>query len=440
MDTAAAALPLEAEHEALLQFLYVCPVGVAQLDGHGTVDMMNPLAIQLLMPVAPMGVVENLFDALAGIEPDLRHRAESFTEERGAICENHRIQLSNGSVRRGQRTDPLVVALTLLRIEPDRIMAVLVDVSKQVAQERLVRQHEAWLAAIFNGVKDFAIYSLSCAGEIETWNATGERLFGLPASEVVGRGIDVLHDQREPSWNPALEAARHDGWYLREGWCSRGDGERFWSNTLISAMKLEEGEISGFCVVTRDTNERKQSLDELRRLTTTDQLTGTLNRYAFFERAAAEEMRCRRHGEWMSAIMIDADHFKRVNDVHGHAVGDRVLKSLATVCQGELRGNDVIARLGGEEFAVLLPSTDPAQALRVAERLRAQIEALEIPLPGNEVPLRITASLGIAATGGGAEEVRKVEELLEMADQALYRAKHGGRNRVEAHRLEPAAL
>ncbi|MBI3515613.1 MAG: GGDEF domain-containing protein, partial [Proteobacteria bacterium] len=159
--------------------------------------------------------------------------------------------------------------------------------------------------------------------------------------------------------------------------------------------------------------------------TITDPLTGVLNRRRFTELSVLEEGRARRHGFPFTVLMLDIDHFKRVNDKYGHPVGDKVIKSLADMCSKSLRTPDLLARFGGEEFVLTLPETDLEGASVVAERLRRGAEKLELATELG--PLRFTISVGISAYRSGMP----FAEVVESADQALYRAKEGGRNRVE---------
>ena len=157
-----------------------------------------------------------------------------------------------------------------------------------------------------------------------------------------------------------------------------------------------------------------------------DALTALDNRRSAVRRLEAERAQALRHGEPLSVLMIDLDHFKRVNDRWGHAGGDLVLVATAQVLRDELRGADLGARHGGEEFLVILPSTGPEQALEVAERIRARIARLRVAsLP--EATATITASIGIATLECG----ESATALIARADAALYAAKAGGRNRCE---------
>ena len=132
-----------------------------------------------------------------------------------------------------------------------------------------------------------------------------------------------------------------------------------------------------------------------------------------------------RTGRAYAVMFVDLDHFKSVNDTHGHAAGDAVLKAVAACMQGAIRQSDALGRIGGEEFSIFMPDTDRAGALHLAEALRAAIEALEPSI--GERHLHITASIGVAVCEGAPEDIQRIQQ---RADQAMYLAKQGGRNRV----------
>jgi diguanylate cyclase (GGDEF)-like protein len=164
---------------------------------------------------------------------------------------------------------------------------------------------------------------------------------------------------------------------------------------------------------------------ELRQIASRDQLTGTLTRRGFIEQCNQEIARFRRNGRPGALVLLDLDHFKAINDTHGHPAGDEVLRQAASLCSAAGRPADSLGRIGGEEFALLLPETDVGDALAAAERLRAAIEAHVFRLrSGTEV--RITASLGVAALDASIDSA---EGWLAAADRPLYAAKEGGRNR-----------
>jgi two-component system cell cycle response regulator len=168
--------------------------------------------------------------------------------------------------------------------------------------------------------------------------------------------------------------------------------------------------------------------EDAQRMATTDALTGLLNRRAFLESVERERARSDRHVLPFSLLLLDIDHFKRVNDTRGHAAGDAVLKGVAQVLTKVARRSDVVARWGGEEFVIALAQTGEAGARVAAERVRRAIAASSHPAPEGE-PLVVTASIGVAS----AESPWLADELISAADAAMYAAKGRGRNRVEIH-------
>jgi diguanylate cyclase (GGDEF)-like protein len=172
-----------------------------------------------------------------------------------------------------------------------------------------------------------------------------------------------------------------------------------------------------------DVTVQESLAEELRMRAQTDALTGLPNRRHFFELGQA--VTAAAAGSVLSVLLLDIDHFKSINDGFGHPVGDEVLRELANRCRGPLRGSDLMARIGGEEFAVLLPETRPAEAGEIAERLRLAVGAAPVATQGG--PIAMTISLGGAMLSATGETF---EALLKRADVALYEAKRGGRNRV----------
>lgn len=171
----------------------------------------------------------------------------------------------------------------------------------------------------------------------------------------------------------------------------------------------------------------RESETYLRELSRHDSLTGLMNRRAFMQTLDAEMLRLERYAVETAVLMIDLDHFKAVNDRWGHAVGDEALRRFASTCLEISRNIDSVARLGGEEFAILLPHTGRTDAIRFAERLRRQVELMRLPETATDPSFGITTSIGIATTVKGISG----GELLAHADTALYAAKRLGRNRVE---------
>lgn len=202
-----------------------------------------------------------------------------------------------------------------------------------------------------------------------------------------------------------------------------GPDEKRWF--LLQGRGFEHGGRRHVVLAHIDISARRRRELKLHHRATHDLLTGLLEREAFLEHLADELERSERYGHPLSVTMVDLDHFKDVNDTHGHLVGDDVLRELGEVLMEATRDVDRVGRYGGEEFIVLLPETGQDEARRASERIRRSIEEHDFPIPDRGEPL--TASVG-TATGVGAKI--DPEAFIDRADRALYRAKEEGRNRV----------
>lgn len=193
----------------------------------------------------------------------------------------------------------------------------------------------------------------------------------------------------------------------------------------------------GLRMISRLSREREALVGELRSAAQTDLLTGLYNRRGFEAAAAALFAQAESGSRWISVVLFDLDHFKKINDIHGHDAGDIVLRHVAATAKQHFRSFDLLVRHGGEEFLALLPDASPDEAAEIAEGVRAAIEAAMIDLPGGEC-LSVTASFGCAGRtlGGGTHNF---EDLVKRADMALYAAKASGRNRVVSGPLVPQA-
>ena len=418
---------MEEEHEALLQFLYMAPIGLLQSHANGEIQMINPLCAQLLMPLAADGQVVNLFDVFRGLVPDLAQRAAAYELPHGKIVEGLQIPVYAATPgRRGTQ----ILSLTLMKLDDCRLMALLNDVTELVQRERELRHSQAWIDSIVTGLVDYALVELDSRGAVRSWNDSIGRLTGFDAAAICGQPFSVFYpaDALPPTRvQDLLAEALGSGWWLDEGWRRRADGSRFWGSCLIAPLQqdAQNPDDAGFSLIVRDIHDRREAHQALRSAVFSDHLTGLANRRAFHELGTQEVRRWRLQARPLSLLLIDADHFKRVNDVHGHATGDAVLRHLAAALGAGLRHLDTVARLGGEEFVALLPGSGADGAEGLAARLCESIAAQ--PVLVNGVPVHTTVSIGVASMDA---DVADLEALLARADQAMYAAKRQGRNRA----------
>ncbi len=266
------------------------------------------------------------------------------------------------------------------------------------------------------------------------------RLISVPEGLVVtlGRSPEVSVQLSDESLSRAHARLASVGGEHTITDCGSTNGTYVNDRRILDVVRLKDGDrvqlgastVLRFSLV--DAAEER-ALRGVQEAGTKDALTGIANRRTLDERLAHEIALAARHGDELSVIMLDVDHFKRVNDTHGHLAGDAVLRALARAVEEVLRAGDFVARYGGEEFVVVARGVDVVHARAIADRVRLWITELVVPFDGEE--LRVTVSAGVASLACcGASPGR--EKLLALADERLYRAKRLGRNRVVG--AEPA--
>jgi len=276
------------------------------------------------------------------------------------------------------------------------------------------------------------VYGCDQQGRCIFINPAALYMLGLTEDAVIGQNQHRLfhHHRPDGAVYPDAECpvhqTLHDGQVRRcEEWFFRADGSGFPVDLVVTPLR-EGTQRSGAIAIFSDIARRKTMDEKLLHLATTDTLTGLANRRHFLAQVAQEAERIRRFGEPGALLMLDLDHFKDINDQHGHAAGDAVLKAFAQAVQASLRKTDSAGRMGGEEFAVLLPETAPEAARNFAERLRQTVAAM--PIAFENKTLSVTVSIGVTSLDPAD---LAPEDALRRADQAMYKAKAGGRNRVE---------
>lgn len=254
-------------------------------------------------------------------------------------------------------------------------------------------------------------------------------LFGVSRADFLP-SIDAFKARVHPDDLAAVEAseirAQETGVYDIQHRILRPDGSVRWVHELADFEP--KGDDAVLVGTVRDITEQKELELRLRELSITDELTGLYNRRYFMQRLREAHGEARRHGRPSAVLVFDFDHFKVVNDSHGHAMGDRVLRRLGRLLSERLRRMDVPCRLGGEEFAILLPETSLEGGLRLAEDIRREVAALSFASARDErFHVSITCGVAVLLAGDASGE-----EAIQRADAALYRGKHRGRNRVVA--------
>jgi len=265
----------------------------------------------------------------------------------------------------------------------------------------------------------------------------GEVLTLEGSHAVIGRGLEADMRIDDPSLSRTHARIDRDGDTLAVTDLDSRNGTFVEGQRITKCRRLKSGELITLgSVVLRFAQHDAEELELTRSMyeaAVRDRLTGLYNRGYFDDRIAAEYAYVKRHGGVLAVMLIDLDHFKSVNDNHGHAAGDAVLGAVAKALVESLRAEDVAARYGGEEFALLARGSDAHGAQVLAERLRAHLAQTEVPAAGRS--LQITASIGIALL---TRELtyRSPAELIAAADAALYASKNGGRDRVTLHQAD----
>ncbi|MDP1548143.1 MAG: diguanylate cyclase [Anaerolineales bacterium] len=335
------------------------------------------------------------------------------------------------------------VEISAKKLDDGRLQGIVRDITERKNEEERVR----YLANVMNRISSVVI-STDVELRITQWNRAAEELYGWKESEVIGRVIDEVC-QTEFQENQRQEAhydLTHEKRWQGELKQHHRDGRELWIAASNTLLEDERGIYIGNVTINHDITKRKRAEDDLRRAknaieeintalqrafereqlaSRTDGLTGIFNRRYFFELLDYEFSVSARYQRPMSIVMFDIDHFKQINDTHGHMVGDEVLKLVAETARSQLRDADVLARYGGDEFVILLPNSHAQDAEFVFKRVHKKLLSSNLKMRDQEIPISI--SVGIANYQPGMETT---SQLVQQADQALYAAKNSGRSRI----------
>jgi len=302
------------------------------------------------------------------------------------------------------------------------------DLSRVKEMEEMLRLNKTNMGAILDNIgarvyiKDRDLRYLYVNQEVSD-------SLGMTSNEIIGATVEELF---EP--DIAKTFIEHDSKVLEGGETVAAvekvdsvlvEDERYFWSIKVPLADLE-GNVYALAGISTDITAQKQMEDNLRKLATTDGLTGIYNRRHFLELTEKEAWRAHRYNNNLGFLMLDIDHFKKVNDTYGHATGDRAIQAFSKVGVDTLRDTDLFGRYGGEEFVATLPETPIEGVQKLAERIRQAVEDIKVEADDGRI-VQFTASIGATMLAGENEDVEKA---LSRADEALYEAKEGGRNKV----------
>jgi diguanylate cyclase (GGDEF)-like protein/PAS domain S-box-containing protein len=312
---------------------------------------------------------------------------------------------------------------------PDRARALVVrwrNISARHQAEQALAQSQTRLSAVIEHALN-AILLASDDGNYVDANPAACAMTGYTRDELLSMHVSqlVVPDSLDLDtvWAGFLQAGSSRGRVQLR----RKDG-----TVIVATFSAKAHVLPGLSLsVMSDVTEEVLAQQRLESLAQTDSLTGISNRRHFLSVASDELARARRHGQPLALLMIDLDHFKEINDRHGHAFGDEVLRRFVQAVRGEIRQGECFARLGGDEFALLLPQTESEGATVFAQRLLQQVR--EHPAGSAGALVQFTVSIGVAALTAESVAQASIDELMRLADQALYRSKASGRGLVRVN-------
>ncbi len=440
-DRTAEAEAAEARFRAIVE---ATPEAILMTDHDGTIVLVNAQA-ETLFGYSRDELIGEKVDTLVPLRDRARHIAgrQSYMDHPsprtvGPGRELHALRKDGSEV-------PVEIKLSGLQTREGQFaVAGVIDVTQRKAAERLLREAEthALRCAILNSFPA-AVIATDVAGSIVAANPAAERLLGYSREELLGRASILLHDPEElarraqelskqlgqhiaPAFAAIAGSVRNGETDEREWTCVRKDGSRVPVQIALTALRDEAGQLSGFLKVAHDITARKRAEAFIHHMAYHDALTGLPNRVLLLDRLAVALRQAERHGDQVAVLLMDLDHFKRINDLLGHHIGDQLLVTIADRIEHVVRAIDTVARLGGDEFVLVLTEV----------RARADVEAViaklfkvvAAPVHVESHELQVTPSVGgclFPADGGDAAT------LLKHADAAMYQAKARGRNAVQ---------
>ena len=407
------------------ELMHALPVAVL-ITQNGVICLANTASLVLLE-------ADTLLDVQGRLLSDFVHTLDKLRS-------SDRLQQASAPEHTGQPNKPAefrvrtakgnlrMVLVSTVGITLDGAPALLIcgmDMTHQNEIQEQLRESEHHFRRLFESMQD-VYYRTDTQGVVQHVGPGVRRVLGYEPHEIEGHTAESYYPQSKD--RDAFKAAimAHGEVSDFPGQMVRKDGTVIDISISSHALFDHNGAFTGVEGLYRDVTQRKNLERELHRLATTDMLTGMANRRSFLEVAEATFQRARESHAPLTVLMLDLDHFKTINDRFGHLEGDRVLAEFARATKHQLRANDTVGRLGGEEFGLLLPHTLPAEGADIATRILEAIRALELT-DSNGRPYGVTTSMGLGTLSPGD---RSLHDLLDRADQALYLAKRRGRNQL----------
>ena len=396
-------------------------------DADDRLVLHNDRYRELNAPIAKFLEIGVKFEDLLGKAVEARLFPEAVGREDEWVAERLRSHRNPGESCEMQRQDGRWILVREQKLPNGAMISHSTDITARKQAELAFAEKNRMLMAAFRTMPD-GVRILDADGNMVAWNDQLFEVMDIPAEAIVSspdpakaylqfiaeRGdlgdgeIGDLVAERQDAISTG-EIVNHERQLPTGKWIEcRGN-------------PIEDG---GYIAIYRDITERMQARERLQYLASIDTLTGIHNRRSFLEIADAEFERAERYDRTLSFLLIDVDYFKSINDRFGHATGDTVLRQVVAACRSVLRGSDEIGRVGGEEFAVVLPETSHEAACTAAERLRWAVESIVVPTGKDDTS--VTVSVGIATV---SDKHKSTDDLMADADAALYQAKRAGRNR-----------
>ena len=313
---------------------------------------------------------------------------------------------------------PVEISLSPIETEQGLLMCSSI---RDITERKAAEQNLSHFRAVVESSHD-AIIGKDLNGVVTSWNAGAERLFGYTESEIRGRSISLLVPPGAEDDLPRMLRELRSGERVDdyETVRVRKDGTRIDVSLTLSPIRDSDGTVIGLSTIARDIGVRLHYQQQLRFLAEHDPLTGARNRRRFEQDVSDQISRSHRYGEQAALLFVDVDGFKHINDRYGHHTGDKTLKAIVVALNNRLRKDDIVARVGGDEFCVLLPYASASQAHAIAEDLQRVIGSA-FPLDSDAVSgLELSASIGVVEIN---DQTESVDDIMAAADRAMYRSK-----------------